>query len=206
MELEDLFVKVSEFLRDQEIVRLKREMNDIKACVKMPFFSRLMLDVHRQRLEYGETEASSFPRCYTNSLYAVSNDSWDKRLSAPVHADEEIRVAIPNDEEMECIIRVLTRLGFTVAMRDPEEVDSDEVGSDDSEGPSRAGDFYVLWDCEYKLECRDIDMMNYPHMNPFRGMGIILPIIRRESVQRIGPHTDAMIAKDQERFDESNEQ
>ena len=95
MELEDLFVKVSEFLRDQEIVRLKREMNDIKACVKMPFFSRLMLDVHRQRLEYGETEASSFPRCYTNSLYAVSNDSWDKRLSTPVHADEEIRVAIP---------------------------------------------------------------------------------------------------------------
>ena len=198
MELQTLFVSVASFLRDQEIVRLRREVKQLKrlrlkelearcddfnACIKMPFFSRLMLDVDRQRLEYGQSVSLSFPLPhYDNSIHSPCHDQPD-----PYDDDitEEIRVLIPPDEDFECILRVLPRLGFTVAMRDTGDI----------------RDFYVFWDCEKELACPDIDTVN-----PFDGLSdIILPIIKRESVQTIGHHTDVQIADDQEDQEDQTE-
>ena len=188
MDLGDLFVRVAQFLRDQEIVRLKREAKELKefkarcedlsACVKMPFFSRLMLDVHRQRLEYGQAVSFSFPGPhYDNSLYSPCHAQPMPYDDPDDPVTEEIRVPIPCVEDFKCILRVLPRLGFTVAMRDTGDI----------------RDFYVFWDCETELARPDIDTVN-----PFVGLqDIILPLIKRESVQTIGHHTDVQIAEDQ---------
>lgn len=91
---------------------------------------------------------------YTDVEYHDSDDDDNNNIV-------ELQVTILSNDEFKCICCVLTRLGFTVAMRG----DNTRV-------------FYVLWDCQEELARPDIDTVN-----PFNGLSDITSIIRRDSVQ-----------------------